>query len=571
MSNKLTLNKVRAKNFRSIGNQFMELDYQANLTTLIASENNGSGKSTLSIWALFFALFGKAYKKGAKIASLVNSKSNKDCVVELEFETLGSKWLVRRGYKPAIFEIFKDDKLIDNESANKDMQAFLQSIIGMDDAAFSNIVALGVDRFVPFVEMKPDQRREFVEQMLDMVIISHMNAKTKEKQKAIKAQLSQVDYDNSMLDSKLKGRERTLGILIDRRDKRLSETGSELHSQEIEADKLRGMISGAVLKIANWESSIDNEAATKLSNINVMSMRFKNKIDELNRTASSITELTDCPQCKQCVTLDHKKSISEITQENIDKLVDPMQRLYEEKEKITAIINKNDGIRENIRKANELKHSLEIKLSGIDSAISSIKARMVDSNEDALIKVENEEIVSIQEAIAEKDKQIIELNKAESKHNQLLQILKDDGIKANIVSQYLPYLNQNINHMLDQLNLYIQINIDSEFNVSIFAPDRKGQTLENLSTGQIRRVDLTCMLAWRNIAKNKSSVDCNVLILDEILENLSSSGVDEFMEMWQTIEKDTNLFVVSQRELEFEQYFDNKIKYKLVNDMTVEV
>lgn len=571
MSNKLTLNKVRAKNFRSIGNQFLELDYQANLTTLIASENNGSGKSTLSIWALFFALFGKAYKKGAKIASLVNSKSNKDCVVELEFETLGYKWLVRRGYKPAIFEIYKDDKLVDNEAANKDMQAFLQSIIGMDDAAFSNIVALGVDRFVPFVEMKPDQRREFVEQMLDMVIISHMNVRAKEKLKAIKTLLSQMDYDNSMLDSKLKGRERTLGILIDRRDKRLSETGSELQSQEIEADKLRGMINGAVVKISNWESTIDNDAPTKLSNINVMSIRFKNKIDELNRTSSGINELVDCPQCKQCVSEDHKRSIEESTKESIDKLVEPMQRLYDEKEKITAIINKNDAIRENIRKANELKHSLEIKLSGIESAIKSIKARMVDSNEDSLIKVENEEIVSIQQAIAEKDKQIIELTKNESKHNQLLQILKDDGIKANIVSQYLPYLNQNINHMLDQLNLYIQINIDSEFNVTMFAPDRKGQTLENLSTGQIRRVDLTCMLAWRNIAKNKSSVDCNVLILDEILENLSSSGVEEFMEMWQTIGSDTNLMVISQRELEFSQYFDNLLKYKLVNDMTVAV
>ena len=571
MSNKLTLNKVRAKNFRSIGNQFLELDYQANLTTLIASENNGSGKSTLSIWALFFALFGKAYKKGAKIASLVNSKSNKDCVVELEFETLGSKWLVRRGYKPAIFEIYKDDKLVDNEAANKDMQAFLQSIIGMDDAAFSNIVALGVDRFVPFVEMKPDQRREFVEQMLDMVIISHMNVRAKEKLKAIKALLSQMDYDNSMLDSKLKGRERTLGILIDRRDKRLSETGSELQSQEIEADKLRGMINGAVVKISDWEATIDNDAPTKLSNINVMSIRFKNKIDELNRTSSGINELVDCPQCKQCVSEDHKRSIEESTKESIDKLVEPMQRLYDEKEKITAIINKNDAIRENIRKANELKHSLEIKLSGIESAIKSIKARMVDSNEDSLIKVENEEIVSIQQAIAEKDKQIIELTKNESKHNQLLQILKDDGIKANIVSQYLPYLNQNINHMLDQLNLYIQINIDSEFNVTMFAPDRKGQTLENLSTGQIRRVDLTCMLAWRNIAKNKSSVDCNVLILDEILENLSSSGVEEFMEMWQTIGSDTNLMVISQRELEFSQYFDNLLKYKLVNDMTVAV
>lgn len=571
MSNKLTLNKVRAKNFRSIGNMFIELDYQANLTTLIASENNGSGKSTLSVWALFFALFGKAYKKGAKIASLVNSKSNKDCLVELEFETLGAKWMVRRGYKPAIFEIYKDGKLIDNEAANKDMQAYLQAIIGMDDAAFSNIVALGVDRFVPFVEMKPDQRREFVEQMLDMVVISHMNTKAKEKMKAVKAKVSQVDYDIGMLESKLAGRQRTLGILIDKRDRRLAETGGALQGQELEEAKLRGMIDATILKINEWESQIDNEATTKLNNINVMNMRFKSKIEEFNRNTTNITSLTDCPQCKQCVTESHKNSILSVNQESIDKLAEPMQRLYEEKEKYAAIIAKNEVIRENIKKASDIKHNLEIKLSGVQSTIKSIKATMVDSNEESLIQVENTEIVLIQEAIEVKVKELAELAKTEIHHTQLLQVLKDDGIKASIVSQYLPYLNQSINNILDQMNLYVQINIDSEFNVSMFSPDRKGQTLENLSTGQIRRVDLACMLSWRNIAKNKSSVDCNVLILDEILENLSSSGVEEFMEMWQTIGADTNLMVISQRELEFSQYFDNLLKYKLVNDMTVEV
>lgn len=570
-NNKLVLKKIRAKNFRSIGNQFIELDYRASMSTLIASENNGSGKSTLSIWALYYALFGKPYKKGAKIASLVNSRSNKDCVVEAEFDTLGSQWKVVRGYKPAIFEIYQDDKLIENEAALKDMQKYLQGVISMDDSAFSNTVALGIDRFVPFVEMAPDQRRLFVEQMLDMVVISQMNEQTKSDAKIVKTQISQLDYDISMLDSKLKGRERTLAILVDKQNKRLTESGSELGTQELEATKIRGMITTSATKITSLEGTIAQDAVSNLNKINLMMTQFRNKGEELKRQSTSITVLTDCPTCKQCVSEEHKAAIEQKLTDDLATLVEPMRKLYEARIKAQEVVDSNIAIHGNIDKIREIKHSLEIKLGGLDSTIKKIKDSMVDNDEQSLIDIENQEIVNISTSIDTKYVEMKELKAKSSRYDQLLQVLKDDGIKANIVSQYLPFLNQNINHLLDQMNLYVQINIDSEFNVSIFAPDRKGQTLDNLSTGQIRRVDLACMLAWRNIAKNKASVDCNVLILDEILENLSSSGVEEFMEMWQTIGQDVNLFVVSQRETEFSQYFDNLIKYKLVNDMTVAV
>jgi DNA repair exonuclease SbcCD ATPase subunit len=568
--NKIVFGKLTAKNFRSIGNMPLEINYLESPSTLIASVDNGSGKSTLAIWALYFALFGEPYGKDCKIGGLVNSKSNKDLIVTLDFEAHGVKWHLKRGYKPAVFELYREGKLIENEAAGGDMQAYLQSIIGMDKRSFCNIVALGVDRFVPFVQMKTQERRDFVEQMLDMVVISHMNTLTKDKVKAIRKQIEQLNYDIGILESKVSGRQRTIAILEDKKQQRLAETGSELDNLKAEAFKTVSLINIATDKMATLQSQIDETALPSLSKVRTMLQRFQYKMDEIDKAVQNITALHDCPTCKQGVTEEHKKSIRVESDIRRDELVPSMKKLEAEIEKYQAIIESNNKIEAEYQNLSKVKFQLDTRLSATRNSIRGIEAKMVDSNEDALIQTEKDEAGKLNTEIEDKSAELNELTDTEEEHLQLLQILKDDGIKANIVAQYVPYLNQSINAILDQLNLYVQINIDSEFNVSMFAPDRKGQTIGNLSTGQLRRIDLAVLLAWREIAKSKASVDCNVLILDEILENLSASGVEEFMDMWGTIGADTNLLVISQRAAEFDEYFDRKITYRLKDDMTVE-
>jgi DNA repair exonuclease SbcCD ATPase subunit len=568
--NKIVFGELTAKNFRSIGNMPLSINYLASPSTLIASTDNGSGKSTLAIWALYFALFGEPYGKDCKIGGLVNSKSNKDCLVTLDFETRGVKWNLKRGYKPAVFELYREGKLIENEAAGGDMQAYLQSVVGMDKRAFCNIVALGVDRFVPFVQMKTQERRDFVEQMLDMVVISHMNTLTKDKVKAIRKQIEQAMYDIGLLESKLAGRQRTVQILEDKKKARLAETGSELDGLKSEAQKTVTLINMATDKMTTLSSKIDDTALPSLSKVKTMYQRFQMKLDDISKAAENITSLHDCPTCKQAVTEEHKHSIRLDSDIKRDELVGPMMKLEEEIAKYQEAVNNNNAIEAEYQKISQVKFQLDTKLSSIRTNIRNIEAKMVDSNEDDLIQAEKAECFKIDTEVEEKTGALNLLQSQEDEHMQLLQILKDDGIKANIVAQYVPYLNQAINNILDQLNLYVQINIDSEFNVAMFAPDRKGQTLGNLSTGQLRRIDLAVLLAWREIAKSKASVDCNVLILDEILENLSASGVEEFMDMWGTIGQDTNLIVISQRAAEFDEYFDRRITYRLKDDMTVE-
>lgn len=549
----------------------MELDYRANKTTLVVSEDNGAGKSTLSIWALYYALFGKPYGKGVKMASLTNSRSNKDCLVEVEFDTRGSSWKVRRGQKPTIFEIYQDGKLLENEASLKDPQAYLQSqILGFDAKAFCSMIALGVTQFVPFMEMSAQERRTFVEQMLDMVVISGMNSKTKDRLKVIKKQIEQIEYEVGILESKKANHQRTLAILEERKQQRLNESGSELEILAVESGKYAHMDEMCTAKIFELEGKIENLVNERMTKLSTMITRFKGKMEDIQKNSDNISHLQNCPTCKQEVSEDHKQSISEAAANEKNSLKEPLEKLETEYNKLAEVLESNKAIQFSIDRIKTQKIQISSKLSSIQASIKSINTKMKDSGEDSLIEAEKEAITLVWNQLDGKDADLEKLRVKETHHNQLLQILKDDGIKANIVEQYLPALNQSINNTLDKMNLYIQINIDSEFNLSMFAPSRKGQTLENLSTGQLRRVDLAVLLAWREIAKSKASVDCNLLILDEILENLSANGVEEFMEMWHSIGDDINLFVITQRNAEFDQFFDNTIKYKLVDDMTTE-
>lgn len=569
-TNKLIFNKVRAKNFRSIGNAFLELDFQQSQTTLIASKDNGSGKSNMAIWALYYALFDKPYAKGVKKIGLLNSKSNKDLVVELEFETMGSKWLVRRSMKPNSLEIFQDEILWKNE-AGREPQDYLQTVIKIDEKAFSSIVALGVDRFVPFVQMSSQERRSFVEQMLDLIVISQMNDNTKTRIKSIKTALSQIEYDTGITESKYSGRVRTLNILEEKKNQRLSESGSELTNLLSEEETITNKIKLVDKKLLDLSGKLNTGVNSKLSEVKNMIDKFVSKQYDIKRQAESVTHLKDCPTCKQIVSEDHKELIKNEAINKASAFDDPVNKLLEQRSKYEALIIENNAVQKQISDVSIIKSTLNNTLSGVSAQIKQIRSKMVNTDEDRLISDEILEIDKLKILIEDKSKELDNIKKEEIKHTQLLQILKDDGIKANIVAQYIPYLNQNINKTLDRLNLYIQINIDSEFNISLFAPDRKNQTIENLSTGQLRRVDIATCLAWREIAKSKASLDCNILILDEILENLSTSGVEEFMDMWEIVGRDTNLIVISQRSDEFSPYFKREIKYKLVNDMTVEV
>lgn len=570
MANKLVFHKVRMKNFRSVSNMWLDVNLDNSPTTMICSNDNGAGKSTTTLWALTFVLFDTPYGKKTKKASLVNSRSNKDCVVEVEFTTKGSKYLVRRGIKPNLFDIEKDGVRVEDEASGGNYQKYLESVIGMDEKLFYYTIALGPARFVPFAEMGAKERREYVEPILDISIITPMNERSKENLKAIKKESDDYFYKISLKESDLNGLRRTVNVLLDQKRARMESSSEELVNLKSQIATELKKIDMIDAKIREIEANIDDSELAKLTQLNTFLHRFTSKKEGFEKSIKDMQSLNNCPTCQQTVGEEHKESICVKIQTEIDALEQPMEKLISELQRLDGIKSQNETYRTQIDKLKQMRNT-----SASSVGIFESNVRMIERNLE--IEGEEEKIADINGQIEYAEIQLKELeellstNKVKEKEYEfLLQVLKDTGVKADILRQYIPYLNQRINSYLDDMNLFVHIEMDEDFNLTMISPTRKNQTLESLSTGQLRRVDLAVLLSFIEIAREKSSLSTNLLILDEILENLSEQGVSDFMEFWEKRfrESNFNLFVITQRNAEFEPFFDDKITYRLVDDYT---
>jgi DNA repair exonuclease SbcCD ATPase subunit len=708
MSDKVILKKVRSKNFRSVGNSFIEVDLQSHNTSLVVSVDNGAGKSTTTISALYYGLFDKAYGEKARKTSLINSKSNKDSLVEVEFIAKGREYLVRRGQKPAVFEVYEDGEAWKNDSDNTDNQTRLLGVLGFDHVIFENVIALGRDRFVPFIKMDAATRRHVADEMLSTGIFGVMNDLAKEDLKELNRKVSDVEFETNTVTQKLEAAERLVaqhntnrGEIVEAARARIAELEEDLTKkgdlrtrldtkrQETagEAARITDELAAVQQSVENLQEGFDKrivlrraetqkviselsdrfqsslrsiaaeqrtrlEEATKAGRLAVDEasasvQRMKGILGDLQRKASTegnkaaqFRSLGDCPTCLQVVPEEHKDRIAGEIEETVaqvnagvaklePKITDgeaALQKAKDDAAKVTdgvvewtnaeaAKVEAECGKAVQMAKQAELDTELDTIRAEANEATATLREQMVplkDQNQEFVTKLNelntaiatldgqissvqgeiktqhgviernldqgaDEQLKKLEAEKGELNARLTELTdayndlKAEAKSlGEMLVILKDTGVKADVVKQYIPFFNKRVNELLDGMGMYINFVMDEDFNIEMADPTRKNQNLYDLSTGQQRRIDLAILFVWREIASMKSSISCNLLILDEVLENLSQQGVVDFMGMFENVYGGkTNLMVVTQREDEFSEYFDHVIKYRLTDDFTV--
>ena len=615
MSNKIFFKCIRSKNFRSFGNQFIEIDL-TQPSTLVCSDENGAGKSTGIIHALSFVLFDKPYQKGQKKSTLINSRNNKDCVVETEFTAKGSVWCVSRGIKPNFLKIVKDGVTIENEASLKDPQKYLEQVVlGFDEKVLFNIALLGRDKFVSFAEMSAGEMRNFVEVLLDQGIFSVMNDITKEDLKATNRKIEDLSSDIRVNASKISSSLRVIELIKDTiKGKQLSNaTAIEEIEQEIvsfsnKVEELEPQLPILRSAVAGAQSIVDSEDAdiraidTKISELNVstyrdavskinnLSSQFKTRLDMLNAQRKAFMDKNSCPSCEQpiaeekkheyCIKVDPEILKIENGRTELSAKLLASQSDLEDKEHRLEILRAE---RNNFKSSKPELVAAKAKLTALETDIRNIqnqiseclrKKTRLQTNSDATkdeaqLLVEEETLSGLNSTALALDLKEKQLHTHRNTIQSLLVFLKDDGVKGKIASQYLPFLNQKTNEYLDALNLWVNIEFDNEFGVTMSAPDRKGQEIAALSTGQMRRIDIAILLAWRDIAKLKASVDTNILIMDETLENLSAQGVADFVDMFGTKCSDTSLFVMTQRNQEFSEFFDRTLHFSLKDGFSI--
>ena len=560
--------KVKYKNILSTGNNFTTIDLGGSPTTLITG-SNGSGKSTL-LDAIVFGLYGKPFRKINKV-QLVNSINQKALLVEIYFSVGGIDYMVRRGIKPGVFEIYKDDELIDQDAATRDYQTYLESnILGINYKSFNQIVVLGSATYVPFMELPAQQRREIIEDLLDIQVFSTMGILAKDKISTNKQMVSESSYKIDSTDNSIK---------------LVKENNEEIRKiREVEAEKIRDKMKTYIENIETKKESIEKleEDIQTLYDSITDKKDMKSKFDRANSLRSDMErnrlnfekELNfyhdndNCPTCKQGIDHDFKNNVVEEKSKRKADIETGLHNISETiqnyQERLDAIIKVEDAIQENNFKVSEIR----AEIRSAKSALASLKTEL-ESAEREVEEVDTTKLQNLETQLQEIKATRAELLDEREVLSVVSNILKDGGIKARIISQYIPVMNKLINKYLAEFDLFVDFQLDESFNELIKSRFRDTFSYASFSEGEKLRITLAIMLSWRSVAKLRNSVSTNLLILDETLDGaLDSVGIESLIETLHSINSDDNIFVISHRGDQFAEKFDTAIRFDKVKNFS---
>jgi len=555
---------LKYRNFLSTGDKWTEIDFLSHKTTLVVG-HNGAGKSTM-LDALSFSLFGKAHRNISK-PQLVNSINNKGCVVEVTFKALGSDFRVIRGIKPNKFEIWKGSEMLNESSHSKEYQRILeQNIIKLNHKSFHQIVVLGSSSFIPFMQLSAQNRRDVIEDLLDINVFSKMNGLLKEKNGLLKENIKDNDYTFELTKDKIDLQKKYIKEVEDLSNGQIEEKQDEIEEAENQIDGLNsenGLLTEEIDEFSNGlEESLKKNHDKKQSLLHYRA-EFNQKVSGLVKDSKFYEENDTCPTCSQDISADlrsEKLSTAKTKAAEIQKALDDVSAQSSIVEStLEGLHNTANAIRDktsSISTNNREIVRLQGQVQNLTTAISKIRGNDGDV---AKSKEDLTELINKKDNLFEKR---LYLNESLSYNSVILEMLKDTGIKTKIIKQYLPVINKLVNQYLQILDFFVSFNLDEAFQETIRSRFRDSFTYDSFSEGEKQRIDLALLFTWRQIAKMKNSVATNLLILDETFDSsLDHEGVDNLMKIIYTLGDDTNIFIISHKGEMLDGKFASKLEF----------
>ena len=559
----ITFQKIRWKNFLSTGDQFSEIDFQQNATNLIVG-TNGTGKSTV-LDALTFSLFNKPFRKINK-SQLVNATNEKDTQVEVEFDINGRQYLVRRCMKPNLFEIEVDGQKMHKQADDRATQKILEeNILKVNYKSFTQIVILGSSAFVPFMQLSGSNRREVIEDLLDIRIFSAMNLIIKEKIRKQKDEIRVLDLSRENIKDKLdmqknfieelenrgkaniQGKQDKISTLLEEQDEYVS-NNSKLENDVEDLIKEQEKVTGA---------------NKKLKTLNKYKGQLSQKVATITKEHKFFSENVTCPTCTQNIEESFRLNRINDAQTKAKELQTGYQELEkaikneEEREHLFTKLSKeitklNNGISQN----NTRISGCQRQVRDLESEIQKLTTQLANRNtEDEKLKEFNQSLQNIFKELADKKTDIMY-------HDFAYSLLKDDGVKTKIIKKYLPLINQQVNRYLQMMDFYINFKLDEEFSETIESPIHENFSYSSFSEGEKMRIDLALLFTWREVARVKNSVNTNLLIMDEVFDSsLDGMGTEEFLKIIRFVIKDANVFVISHK-ADLHDKFNSVIRFE---------
>lgn len=568
---KLNFTKLKIKNFLSVGNQFLEFDLATNSQTLIVGKN-GAGKSQF-IDALCFVLFGKPYRK-ANIPNLVNSINRKNTIVEVEFTTPSGNYKVVRGIKPSIFEIYHDDQLVDQTSTKKDYQQQLEDmILKMSFKTFVQIVILGSGGYIPFMRLTAKDRREIVEDILDIQVFSRMNDVLRGKAAKNKDELAQIDAKEYAIKERISLYKQHLKTIVDEREEKKNEILSRLKNIKIEIDGYKvekTRLQGEYEALRQHELNAHKKTISETIQSLLASKTAKDiEIGKLVEDRNFFENNEECPTCRQDIEKefrsDRLNTINDLiasTKKETSDLKDHIEIYSKKASDIEKLFQQINNLEKGISKLDTVIEQLNKKATEYITQYKAIEENSGNQREyQENIDTLNKEYVDLM------DEKVAKIRES-GMYNLAGVLLKDDGIKTAIIKKYIPLINKSINSYLSLMDFFVSFELNEKFEETIKSRHRDTFSYENFSEGEKARIDLALLFTWRDIAKIKSNTSTNLIIMDEVFDgSLDILGTESLLKILGTL-TDSNAYIISHKMDILIDKFTHVIKFEKRNNFT---
>jgi len=568
----ITFQKIRWKNFLSTGNQFTEIDFQEKNTNLIIG-TNGAGKSTM-LDALTFVLFNKPFRKINK-PQLINSTNEKDCLVEIEFEINSRQYVVRRGIKPTVFDISVNGTQLHREADDRAMQRVLENnILKVNYKSFTQIVILGSSTFVPFMQLTTANRREVIEDLLDIRIFSLMNNILKDKIRTQKEQIKSLDLKKETLKDKMKMQQNFIDELENRGKQNISANKTKITKLMKEVDDFMLDNEKVEKDIHKYTKELEEVtgARQKLSKLNTLRGKISQKVSAITKEHKFFMENTVCPTCQQDIEEEFRvnrisdaQNKAKELKEGFDELESTIKFEQERERQFNALSKEITNLTHGISQNNTRISGNQRQIRDLESEIQTIADNLANRN------TEHEKLDQFKSNLAHTFSELTDKKQEIVHHDFAYSLLKDDGVKTKIIKKYLPFINQQVNRYLQLMDFYINFHLDEEFKETVKSPIHEDFSYSSFSEGEKMRIDLALLFTWREVARVKNSVNTNLLIMDEVFDSsLDGFGTDEFLKIIRYIIKDANIFVISHKQ-DMRDKFESVIMFDKVKGFSRKV
>jgi len=561
----ITFQKIKWKNFLSTGNQWTEIDFQKNNTNLVIG-TNGAGKSTM-LDALTFVLFNKPFRKVNK-GQLINTSNERDCVVEIEFEVNSRDYIVRRGIKPNVFDIEVNGNPLHKEADDRTNQKILEeTILKVNYKSFTQLVILGSSSFVPFMQLSGTNRRDVIEDLLDIRIFSAMNHLIKDNIRLRKEKIKSLDLKKDNLKDKMGMQKKFIGEIekrgqddIAEKKKKSREIGDDIciliSKNEHASDRVYGL---------NEEQEKLAGASEKLKKLNNLKGKITQKVSTITKEHKFFTENTVCPTCTQNIEEEFRVNrIADVQDKAKDlkkgfKDLEETIKLETERERhFTQLSKEITKLNHDISQNNTRISLSQRQIGELEDEVQTITERIKNRN------TEHEKLAEFKENLQTTIEDLADRREEINHYDFAYSLLRDDGVKTKIIKKYLPFINQQVNRYLQLMDFYINFSLDEEFNETVKSPIHEDFSYSSFSEGEKMRIDLALLFTWREVARVKNSVNTNLLIMDEVFDSsLDGFGTEEFLKIIRYIVKGANIFVISHKS-DLHDKFESVIRFDKV-------